>query len=159
MAKRKITPKKAPKPPPNSDQSSYQEIWCPIDDYELELLAIIIRKAYVFPTGVNFVTQPDETLQVGTIRSNLPARVRPHRHLQRTRTIYRTQEVLMVRRGLILVDLYSSKDRLFKQLYLQEGDVIVLLNGGHGLTLEGQCDILEVKTGPYMDRTSDKVDI
>lgn len=159
MAKRKITPNKAKKVPHNPDQEKYLEVWCPLTDWELELLAIIIRKDYVYPKGVNFITDPNEVIQVGTIRTNLPSKVKPHKHRHCSRTTHRTQEVLFIKRGLVLLDLYSSSSKFYKQVWLQEGDTAVLLNGGHGLTLEGQCDILEVKNGPYVDRASDKEDI
>ncbi len=66
------------------------------------------------------------------------------------RKITDTQEVLIVRRGIVSVDIYVSTGEHVATRILYAGDVIALVAGGHGLTINSDADILEIKQGRYM---------
>jgi len=75
--------------------------------------------------------------------------VDPHVHNPVVRTIVGTQEVLVMRRGKILISLYSEEFALNAEITLQAGDVILLAAGGHRIEVLEESEILEVKQGPY----------
>lgn len=145
MTKKKIRPWKTEKPPANSDLSPYQEVWYPVNDYDLVQLAIIVRKAYTYPKGSTMVAGNGESLKVSTVRTNLPAKIGRKWERPEDPPHIKRQRVLVVRRGLILLTLFYPKDRPYRSVWLQEGDTAIILNGESDLSLEGQCDLLDIK--------------
>jgi hypothetical protein len=63
------------------------------------------------------------------------------------REVYQTQEALFLRRGKLRVDLYTAAG-----VYLESrvGDVILLIQGGHGFEVLEEVEMIEVKQGPYI---------
>ena len=119
------------------------------------LLALIVRGAYR-PGGVDFVSAPDQALQLAVSHYPGGQRIRPHAHPPRTITVDRVEEVVHLRRGRIAVDLYDAGDKVVKTVQLAAGDTIVLSSGGHGFSILEDTDILEVKQGPYAGSGADK---
>lgn len=72
-----------------------------------------------------------------------------HLHRQLQRQLVGTSEVLVVRRGRCLADIYDEDRRLVATRELQTGDVLLLVAGGHGLRMLEDTVFLEVKQGPY----------
>jgi hypothetical protein len=127
------------------------------------LLATVVRGAAT-SQGMQFVTDHDSSLQVGCAFYKSGHEVPPHTHYPKIRKIYFTQEVLMVRKGKILVSVYLTQgDRdgsCPKQIVLNEGDIIIFHGGGHGLVALEDSDVVEVKQGPYAgNRSLDKRDL
>ena len=65
------------------------------------------------------------------------------------RHLDKTCEVLVVRSGSCEIDLYDQQRRLVTTETLQEDDIILLVDGGHGLRMNADTVLLEVKQGPY----------
>jgi hypothetical protein len=62
-----------------------------------------------------------------------------------------------VRRGRLRARIYSPDDRLLATLEAGEGDLLMLLRGGHGYEiLEDGTQVLEVKNGPYLGPERDR---
>lgn len=101
------------------------------------------------PDRTVFVTDPDAALQVGHIVHPRGHVIRRHLHVSTERTIRTTAEVLLVRRGRCEIDVYDAAGRLVRTAELQEGDVLVMLAGGHGFRMLEDTVLLEVKQGPY----------
>jgi hypothetical protein len=102
----------------------------------------------VFPRldeGIDFVTPGSSPLQVGRMLWPSGHKIKPHYHTQNTR------EVLFVRTGIVRADLYDRDQRPLRSVYLHPGDVILLHGGGHGFEMITDAEIVEVKTGPYVD--------
>jgi hypothetical protein len=57
--------------------------------------------------------------------------------------------VLFVKTGKIQIDFYDDNKSYLESRILNGGDVILLANGGHGLTMLEETEIIEVKQGPY----------
>jgi hypothetical protein len=62
-----------------------------------------------------------------------------------------------VRKGKIRAHVFNSKEEKIQDIDVSEGDIIVLLRGGHGYTvLEDGTQVLEVKNGPYVGPDKDR---
>jgi len=62
-----------------------------------------------------------------------------------------------VKKGKIMAHIYSTREEKLADLEVKEGDVIILLRGGHGYTiLEDGTQVLEIKNGPYLGPETDR---
>jgi len=120
------------------------------------LLALIVRGS-PDQVGTQFVTATSHELQVGVIKKAAGDEITPHVHLVHHRLVKATSEVLVIRKGAVLVNFYTSARELVGTRLLRGGDVLVSLGGGHGFQFTEETEMLEVKTGPYFGRSSDKV--
>lgn len=115
---------------------------------EGEAIALLIRAAYR-PAGTEFFTPERYKQQVGFVvhpaRSVVPA----HRHRNTERHLTGMSELLIVREGRCLVDLYDDAERLIRTLDIGKGDLLLLVGGGHGVRVLDDAVILEVKQGPF----------
>jgi hypothetical protein len=67
-----------------------------------------------------------------------------------SREVYYTQEVLLLRKGKLRVDFYDRDQRYLESRILVGGDVILLIEGGHGFEVLEEVEMVEVKQGPYL---------
>ena len=118
-------------------------------------LAIIIRNRYSYD-GIKFFTNDTDSQQLGYMRRPKDYKIKPHRHNIVQRDILRTQEVLFIKSGIVRVDFYSNDQLYLESRILNEGDVILLSDGGHGFKMIEPSEIIEVKQGPYCGE-NDKV--
>jgi hypothetical protein len=72
-----------------------------------------------------------------------------HIHNTIERTIFHTQEVLIIRRGSCKISLYNSELEISDEILLLSGDAILLASGGHKIEMIEESEILEIKQGPY----------
>lgn len=114
--------------------------------------AILIHPTYAPPES-SFMTDPEDTLQVGHIVYPAGGEVQRHRHVPIPRHVENTQEVILVRRGCCCVDFYGEGSQPVCTRELHEGDVLVLLEGGHGFRMQSDTILLEIKQGPYVGQT------
>ena len=119
-----------------------------IRDGDVEL-ALIVRAASSDP-GIRFFTTQEATLQVGQMLRPAGYSIVPHLHRPVPREVSYTQEVLFIRRGRVRVDFYDEDRRYLESRELGNGDVILLARGGHGFHMLEECEIVEVKQGPYV---------
>jgi hypothetical protein len=113
-------------------------------------LAIIVRSGFSVQ-GIEFLTPNDYSLQLGYMTRPEGYVIKPHVHLPVERTTKYTQEVLFIRQGRVRVDFYSEGRDYFLSRVLQQGDVVLLICGGHGFQALETVEILEVKQGPYAE--------
>ena len=135
--------------------------------HEGSLLAIIIRAGYR-TDGISFFTPNDFSQQLGYMKRPSGYVIDPHVHNPVKREVIWTQEVLLIRSGLVRVDFYDEQRNYLRSRELQGGDVILLASGGHGFEMLEESEIIEVKQGPYSgdrDKTrfdtvsNDKIDL
>jgi hypothetical protein len=119
-----------------------------IEDGSGKLLAVVVRRASA-PAATTFVTESDATLQVGFVVYPEGGAVAKHSHTPITRTITGMSEVLLVRSGRCIVDVYDDDRSLVGSRELDAGDVLLLMAGGHGFRMLEDTVLLEVKQGPY----------
>jgi cupin fold WbuC family metalloprotein len=120
------------------------------------LYALVIRNDYE-PEGVNFVTTPEDTMQIGVIKHPGGTVVKPHIHKSVSRTIAQTQEVLFIHRGKVLAKFYDDEGNEVARVTLNGSDAVLLLAGGHGFDILEDTKMIEVKQGPYYGFEQDKV--
>jgi hypothetical protein len=113
------------------------------------LYAVIIRRGFDQP-GVHFFTPGTFSQQLGFMSHPAGHRIRAHVHREVQRDVLRTQEVLMLRKGRVRVDFYTTAGARLDSRILDAGDVILLAGGGHGFEVLEPCEMIEVKQGPYL---------
>jgi len=137
-----------------------EQIWAPATMEGGEgLLATLVYHQHKSEGDVQFVTEPCEPQQVAVMRHSRGKHIAPHRHHERLRNVTRTTEVLIIRRGSVLINLYTSEGDWVTSHALVTGDLIVLHAGAHSLFFQEDTELVEVKQGPYAGRESDKVEI
>ena len=60
-----------------------------------------------------------------------------------------TSEVLLVKAGHCLIDIYNDAHELVATRELRVGDVMLMVGGGHGFRMLEDTVFLEIKQGPY----------
>jgi hypothetical protein len=126
-----------------------------IKDGKGELIALLVPKEFK-PEGYNFLTPGELNLQVGVNAYKAEGAVEAHRHNPVVRTTQGTMEAILVRRGRMSLQLYDNESQPLEQLEVGAGDFVLLVSGGHAITFLEQCDLLEVKQGPFVSREQDK---
>ena len=116
--------------------------------YQDKLFAIIVRKKYD-KKGISFITPNDFSLQLGYMKHPQGHKIKPQMHHAVHRETVGTQEVLIIQKGEIRIDFYSFKKKYLGSRVLSAGDVILLIEAGHGMTVLKPVRMIEVKNGPY----------
>lgn len=114
-----------------------------------QLLAVLVR-ATLQAERTTFLTPDNLAQQLGLIVYPAGGAVAPHRHRPVERRIVGTSEVIFVRRGRCLLDLFGDDQKLVCTRELATGDVVMLVEGGHGFRMLEDTVLLEVKQGPYL---------
>ena len=99
--------------------------------------------------GIEFFSPESYSQQLGLMTRPEGYTVPAHVHNLVERRIQHTQEVLLIRRGTCKVTLFNENLKVTDQINLSSGDVILLAHGGHEIQMTSECEILEVKQGPY----------
>ena len=113
-------------------------------------LCYIIR-AELSPEATTFVTPSHYNQQVGFIAYPAGGEVQRHLHLPLERHLVGTSEVLFVRKGRCVVDVYDDAKELVASREVRAGDLMLMVGGGHGLRMVEDTLFLEVKQGPYLE--------
>lgn len=111
-------------------------------------LALVVRRAWR-PERTTFLTDAEDLLQAGGVVYPKGGVVTPHDHRPLERRLGRTSEALLVWRGRCEIDLYDEARRKVAVRTLEEGDLILLLSGGHGFRMLEDTVLFEIKQGPY----------
>lgn len=111
-------------------------------------LAIILRSTFR-RDGIEFVTPNEFSQQLAYMKRPAGYVIAPHVHNPVKREVHYTKEVLFIRSGRLRVDFYDDNQNYLKSTFLESGDVILLAYGGHGFEMLEECEIIEVKQGPY----------
>ena len=114
-----------------------------------EVLAIIIPHKYR-ESGIHFFTPEDLSQQLAFMRHPIGKVIFPHVHNPVTREVHYTQEVLFIRKGKLRIDFDNNEKEYLESRIFQEGDVILLVSGGHGFEVLEELEMIEVKQGPYV---------
>jgi mannose-6-phosphate isomerase-like protein (cupin superfamily) len=114
-------------------------LWC----------ALIIRAEFSDP-GTKFFTPNELGQQVAFMRHPTGKVIPPHLHNPVMRQIQFTHEALFIRKGRLRVDFYDADRSYLESRILGPGDVILLIQGGHGFEVLEEVEMIEVKQGPYV---------
>lgn len=114
-----------------------------------QIFALVIRHSYR-PSGVNFMTPDDYTLQLGMIGHQGGVHIRDHIHNPHIHyKVDTTQEFLYVETGKIKATIYDYGWNVIKVVTLSQGDVLLQVSGGHGFDILEPSYLIEVKQGPF----------
>ena len=124
--------------------------------YKKKLFAQIVRGKYRNKKGITFFTDPQSTQQFGYMKHKKNHIIQPHKHNKRLTRILNSTEVILILKGILTVDFYTSKKKYLFSRILKKNDIIMLVHGGHGFKVLKNVEMLEVKQGPY-SLSKDKV--
>ena len=106
--------------------------------------------------GVHFYADNDSSLQVGKQLRLHGEKIKPHRHIpvkvEREETL---KEVLYIERGKVKITFYTDQWEEIGTRILNRGDMVLLIQGGHGFEMLEETEMIEIKQGPY-DPTATK---
>ncbi len=111
-------------------------------------LAMIIKSDYDCK-GINFITPDEYSQQLAYMHHEKGHIILPHVHNEVKREIYYTKEVLIIKKGKLRCDFYSDDKEYIKSIVLSDGDIILLVSGGHGFECLEETSMVEIKQGPY----------
>ena len=114
-----------------------------------KIYALIVRSKFRKKSGINFFTSEEATQQFGYMKHKKNYLIMPHKHNKRLTKILRTTEVIIIFKGILRVDFYNDKKKYLFSKKIYAGDIIMLVNGGHGFKVLKDVEMLEVKQGPY----------
>lgn len=114
-------------------------------------LSAIILRANFKKEGVEFFTPSDYTQQLAYMNRPKGYVVKAHMHNAVKREILFTRETLFIRSGKVRTDFYSNDKEYAESRILNKGDVLLLVEGGHGFEFIEAGEIIEVKQGPYFE--------
>ncbi len=112
-------------------------------------LAYLIRADWM-PEKTAFLTPDNFGQQMGMVVYPKNSSIQPHIHLPVVREVNGTTECILVRKGRCALDIYNSNKVIVESLELTVGDIVLLINGGHGFRMYEDTVLFEVKQGPYI---------
>jgi hypothetical protein len=123
------------------------------------LLAIIDNIENMKP-DLYFYTDPIEPIQVATFQYQTGKELRAHRHISRPgQNPIRTQEIMIIFSGLVLINIYDEEDKFIESHYLHPGEFFLQFQGGCGYQVIKDTRMMEIKTGPFYGDDIDRVRI
>ena len=121
-----------------------------------KLLAVIVSPSQ-WKRGLDFITEDEEFIQVGTWNYDKGKVLDRHFHNIVSRSSQLTQECVVVMTGSMIVKIYDDEQAFICEKQLMAGDFAVLLAGGHGYEIqEDDTRIIETKNGPFLGVDLDK---
>lgn len=121
-----------------------------IYDNDKNLVGIYINSEDIVD-GRNFLTDPKETLQIGTFGLDKGTTISNHIHNELERKISTTGEVLVVLEGKIKVSFYKKDLELLTEIIVNKHEAIAMYSGGHGIEILENTKFIEIKQGPYLE--------
>jgi len=112
---------------------------------------VYIIRTDPMPEKTTFLTPPEFKQQVGFVVYPAGGVIARHLHLALERHLVGTCEVLVLLKGRCLMDIYNNKKELVATRELNQGDVMLMVGGGHGFRVQEDTVFLEVKQGPYLE--------
>lgn len=104
-----------------------------------------------------FFSPPESSFQFGFLAHKKGFVEPPHYHKAVKRTICDLQQMFIVQKGIVVVELYSDSGRLIREVRLKKGDAIVLVHGVHAIRVEKDMQCISVKQGPFLGTENDKI--
>ena len=111
-------------------------------------LTYIIRGGHL-PDVTTFLTPPAFKQQVGYVVYPAGGEVARHAHRPLQRHLVGTSEVLVVLKGRAYIDVSDDDHAHIATRELRQGDVMLMVGGGHGFRMIEDTVFLEIKQGPY----------
>jgi hypothetical protein len=104
-----------------------------------------------------FFSPPESSFQFGLLAHEAGFIEPPHFHRVISRQIHDLQQMFVVQRGVVAVQLYADDKTLLREVILHAGDAIVLIHGVHAIRVLEDMQCISVKQGPFLGTEKDKV--
>jgi len=104
-----------------------------------------------------FFSPPESSFQFGLLSHKAGFVEPPHFHKSATRIIDDLQQMFVVQKGVVIVELFSDNGEKLKEVTLKKGDAIVLIHGVHAIKVSEDMQCISVKQGPFLGNENDKV--
>jgi len=127
-------------------------------EYNGTRYAEIIR-ADVTVDKTTFFSPPESSFQFGLLAHEAGFVEPPHYHRPFTREINDLQQMFVVQKGVVAVQLYTDEGEMFHEVVLESGDAIVLIHGVHSIRVIEDMQCISVKQGPFLGTEYDKVNV
>lgn len=118
-----------------------------------------VIRADLLVEKTQFFSPPESSFQFGLLAHEAGYREPAHYHKSSERQISDLQQMFVVQRGVVDVELYTDDGRLFRVVRLETGDAIVLIRGVHAIHVVEDFQALSVKQGPFFGDEVDKVEV
>lgn len=116
-----------------------------------------IIRADIRADKTTFFSPPSSSFQFGLLAHEAGFCEPPHYHRRFQRQIDDLQQMFVVQRGVVAVQLYSDEGRVIGEVTLRKGDAIVLIHGTHAIRVIEDMQCISVKQGPFLGTENDKV--
>jgi hypothetical protein len=113
--------------------------------------------AHATAEKTTFFSPPESSFQFGLIAHEAGYQEDPHYHKATRREIDDLQQMFVVQRGVVDVQLFDDQGGLLREVRLGPGDAIVLIHGVHAIRVVEDFQALSVKQGPFLGEEEDKV--
>jgi len=104
-----------------------------------------------------FYSPAESSFQFGLLAHKAGFIEPPHYHAPFERHIKDLQQMFVVQRGVVAVQLFSDDGDLLREIVLRQGDGIVLIHGVHAIRVLEDMQCISVKQGPFLGPEKDKV--
>lgn len=104
-----------------------------------------------------FFSPAESSFQFGLLAHKAGFVEPPHFHKPVERTISDLQQMFVVQRGIVVVELYNDDGKPLREIEMHAGDAIVLIHGVHAIRVVEDMQCISVKQGPYLGEKEDKV--
>ena len=106
-----------------------------------------------------FFSPPDSSFQFGLLAHDAGFFEPPHFHKPVTRQINDLQQMFVVQRGTVAVQLFTQQGEMFREIILKTGDAILLVHGIHAVRAIEDFQCISVKQGPFLGAENDKINV
>jgi hypothetical protein len=104
-----------------------------------------------------FFSPAESSFQFGLLAHEAGFVEPPHFHKAVGRRIDDLQQMFVVQRGVVAVQLYSDAGEMLREIVMHPGDAIVLIHGVHAIRVIEDMQCISVKQGPFLGTENDKV--
>ena len=127
-------------------------------EYQGTRYAEVIR-ADVRVEKTRFFSPAESSFQFGLLAHEAGYQEPAHYHQEFERTVKDLQQMFIVQRGVVAVQLFEDEGKLLKEVVLNPGDAIVLIHGAHAIRVIEDMQCISVKQGPFLGDAFDKITI
>ena len=106
-----------------------------------------------------FFSDSESSFQFGLLAHAAGFQEPPHYHQTFSREIRDLQQMFVVQRGKVAVQLYTDSGRLLREVVLGPGDAVVLVHGVHAIRVIEDMQCISVKQGPFLGTEFDKIEV
>lgn len=104
-----------------------------------------------------FYSPAESSFQFGLLAHKAGYQEPPHYHQEFERQVKDLQQMFVVQRGVVGVQLFDDNGALLREVIMNPGDAIVLIHGAHAIRVIEDMQCISVKQGPFMGDAFDKV--